>query len=520
MVNIAETNGTEAAREVSDGEWSLYWADRHRRVPPGFLPLLDQWANIDQREARLGVERATPILIDPHARIDPRIARFLRRSRFAFRAEGTQVAYAKDYRLFFTFLWIRGKYWDEAESTDIDDYEAWRRRSEDNPRRIGGAKWARELAAFTLLYDWAVAVGHVARSPVLTHSVRLFGGDEVEVMSNRPKDVRSANVKWLTPRTFRLWRDVGLRGYDAAGLPDPRWRGRNSGRNAAFADLLFDSGLRLREGGCLLTIEVPQALVGQRYYEGTVAAAVAKRRERMFYVEAEALGGVTTYMAVARRAAIRRAQKAGRYDDVRGRRVVTRISRARDRRIAWVDSLGRDGEAAVRSLTPRERTTLFIQGRDGLEPLWLWLGESGLPMDYRSWNAVFGSASDRCAEFGKPIYCTPHVCRHSFALKMLVALHRALDRRYGLDQTERDHIRQVYGDAFDLVKDLLGHQNQQTTRDIYLEPLNGLRLRQVLDGSEDLDTILARVSEASRLVMDIDPNDPNDPNDDPSDEQP
>ena len=101
----------------------------------------------------------------------------------------------------------------------------------------------------------------------------------------------------------------------------------------------------------------------------------------------------------------------------------------------------------------------------------------------------------------------PHVCRHSFALKMLVALHRALDRRYGLDHAERDHVRQIYGDAFDMVKDLLGHQNQQTTRDIYLEPLNGLRLRQLLDGSEDLDTILARVSQASRLVMDIDPDD-------------
>jgi site-specific recombinase XerD len=497
----------EETGEVGDAEWSLYWVDRHSSVSEGFLPQLDQWADIDQREARLGVERGTPILIDPLARIDPRIARFLRRSRFAFRAEGTQVAYAKDYRLFFTFLWIRGKHWDEAEPADIDDYEAWRRRSEDNPRRIGGSKWARELAAFKLLYDWAVAVGHVQRSPVLTRTVRLVGGDEVEVVNHRPKDVRSTNVKWLTPRTFRLWRDIGLRGYDAAGLPDPSWRGRNSGRNAAFADLLFDSGLRLREAGCLLTTEVPQALVGQRYYEGTIAAAVAKRRERMFYIEADALAGVTTYVAVARRAAIRRAQKAGRYDAVRGKRVVTRISQALDRRIAWVDSLGRDGEAAMRSLSPHERTTLFIQGRDGLEPLWLWLGESGLPMDYQSWNKVFGAASDRCAEFGKPIYCTPHVCRHSFALKMLVTLHRALDRRYGVDSAEREHIRQVYGDAFDMVKDLLGHQNQQTTRDTYLEPLNGLRLRQILDGSEELDTVLARVAEASRLVMDIDPND-------------
>ena len=38
---------------------------------------------------------------------------------------------------------------------------------------------------------------------------------------------------------------VGLRGYGADGLPDSGWRGRNDDRNAAFAGLLFESGLRL-----------------------------------------------------------------------------------------------------------------------------------------------------------------------------------------------------------------------------------------------------------------------------------
>jgi hypothetical protein len=77
---------------------------------PGAEALLGQWSEIDRREAELGVEPNTPILIDPRARVDPRLAWFLGRSRFAFRAEGTQLAYVKDYRLFFTFLWIRGKY--------------------------------------------------------------------------------------------------------------------------------------------------------------------------------------------------------------------------------------------------------------------------------------------------------------------------------------------------------------------------------------------------------------------------
>ncbi|MDT2006896.1 integrase [Rhodococcus opacus] len=493
----------ESRADLLGEEWLLYWTSRDVPVPQGFLPQLDAWNTIDSRERALSIEPGTPILIDPTGRVDPRLAYFLRRSRFAFLAEETKHAYAKDYRLFFSFLHQREKQWDQADHEDIDDYESWRRRSEDNPRRIGGSKWARELAAFKLLYGWALAVGHIARSPVLTHTVRRRDGTVLEVANNGPKDVRASNVKWLTPRTYRLWRDIGLRGYDAAGLPQQGWRGRNDGRNAAFADLLFDSGLRLREGGSLLAPEVPHALEDQVYYEGTVAAAIAKRRERMFYVSAAALAGVTTYMATTRRAAIRRAQRQGRYHRLPGMRIVTRISLSKDCRVEWEDRLGRRGDDAIRLIGERGRRLLFIEGTSGPEPLALWLTEGGMPMDYRSWEAVFRSANQRCAQFGKPIITTPHVCRHSFALKMLVTLHRALDQRFGLSREERDDLRKVYGDAFALVKDLLGHRSEQTTRETYLEPLNGIRLATMLDGSEDLDAVLARVAASSRRVMDV-----------------
>jgi hypothetical protein len=124
----------------------LYWTSRGAEIPAGRMDLLDEWADVDDRERALGIETGTPILIDPEHRVDPRLARFLGRSRFSFLAEGSRRSYVKDYRLFFSFLWGRGKGWDEADSDDIDDYEAWRRRSKDNPKRIGGAKWARELA--------------------------------------------------------------------------------------------------------------------------------------------------------------------------------------------------------------------------------------------------------------------------------------------------------------------------------------------------------------------------------------
>jgi hypothetical protein len=65
--------------------------------------------------------------------------------------------------------------------------------------------------------------------------------------------------------------------------------------------LLFSSGLRLREGGCLLTLEVPEAVAGHRYYEGSMAGAVAKRHDSGEYARPAAGQGVPR--AAARQAA-------------------------------------------------------------------------------------------------------------------------------------------------------------------------------------------------------------------------
>jgi hypothetical protein len=69
------------------------------------------------------------------------------------------------------------------------------------------------------LYEWAQRLGHVRASPVLVHGVRFLDGGVIEVADQAPRDVRASNVKWLTPRTYRLWRDVGLLGYGADQVP-------------------------------------------------------------------------------------------------------------------------------------------------------------------------------------------------------------------------------------------------------------------------------------------------------------
>ena len=104
-----------------------------------------------------------------------------------------------------------------------------------------------------------------------------------------------------------------------------------------------------------------------------------------------------------------------------------------------------------------------------------------------------------------PPFATPHMCRHSFALHMLVALHHAMDQRFGLTAEERRDYRLLYGDPWRMVKDLLGHASEQTTRDIYLAPVSDLQVRSLLTEDDDpgVAELLTRIAAASDRVQDI-----------------
>ena len=310
-----------------DKFWTVHWVSDALEIPVGRHPVLDEWRDLVEREDAYGFEPGDPFMVDPEYRVDIRLTRFFSRSSFAHLAKTTKTSYTTDYRVFFDFLWRRGKNWDGATADDLLDFEDWRRRSPRNTARISGAKWNRELAALRRLYEWAARQGHVTVSPVAIRTVRDRHGDLVEVAQAWATDVRSSNVKWLTPRAYRLWRDVGLRGYTAEGRRDASWRGRHDDRNAAYADLLFSSGLRRTEAGSLLTIELPVLAGSQRYFDAQLAAAVAKgKRPRTFYISAAALRDIEAYRATTRRAVIRRAQAAGRYDDLGEVWLVTKVT--------------------------------------------------------------------------------------------------------------------------------------------------------------------------------------------------
>jgi integrase len=507
--------------------WRVFWVPRDAVRTGVRKRLLQGWADLSAREDDAGVRAGDPIFLSPDYRVDPLLSLYVQSGRFRRYTAETRRNYTTDIALFLTFLWNRGKAWTDALERDLEDYEHWRRFARDNPDRVGGSKWDRELAAFTSLYRWAAQNRHIVQNPVATRQVRGRNGEVLTVAAARAKDARPSNVHWLTPRTWRRWTDIGLRGHGRDGVPEPGWAGRLEDRNVAFSRLLVSSGLRRAEGGSLLTFEVPTLqLDGGRYYHGKVAAQVTRsKRARTFYVAADAVGAIEAYMDSSRSWAVRRAQQQSRYEQLPGLRLVTKVTRGVNPSVRWLERDGSSGECPLNGLTVDERTLLFTQGLHGLEPLWLWLNEEGMPFGVHSWEGVFRAANERCERVLTPAnrigldphqvfapYATPHSARHSFALYMLVVLNLLMDHRYGLTEEERRDFRQLYGDPWFMVQQLLGHASRETTVKWYLAPVADLNLRSMLAGAAepvaapmlDLDAVFARVARESEGIQDLD----------------
>lgn len=507
--------------------WQVFWVPRDVERTGVRGSLLEGWEDLPAREDQLGIRAADPIFLAPDYRVDPLLGLYGQSAKFRGYTTETRRNYATDIALLLTALWARGKHWTEVVSKDLEDYEDWRRFAAANPVLIGGSKWDRELSAFASLYSWAKKAGYLSRNPVLMKEVVGRNGQVVAVPEQKADDARPSNVHWLTPRTWRRWIGVGLQGHTREGVPEPGWMGRLEDRNVAFSRTLVSSGLRLSEGGSLLTFEVPKRqLGGGRYYRGKVAAEVTRsKKQRTFYVASDAVGDIETYVASSRAWAVRKAQKAGHYDRLPEMRLVTEVTRSLKPKVRWCDQDGVLGEKELNKLTWQERTLLFEEGPHGPEPLWLWLNERGLPFHPSSWEGVFRTANQRCERILTPPehlrkdphqvyapYATPHSARHSFALFMLVVLNHLMDQRYGLTAEERRDFRLLYGDPWFMVQNLLGHSSRDTTLKHYLTPVADLQLRAMLATAEErveapmpeLDAVFARVARESEGIQDID----------------
>lgn len=502
------------------GSWFVVWVPDPERW--GVLPaegVLGVW-DLPQAVARIGLRPGDPVFVRPDGAVDADLLDFVRSKDFRGLERETKRNYATDIRLLLEFLSSRRVPWRKATEQDLADYRDWRCEAPANPERISGAKWNREAAAFTKLFTW----GKVRPLPV-----------DVSRREDRAADSVSARVSWLTPRTWALWSDIGLRGHDRAGVPVPGWDARTELRNTAFVQLLLSSGLRRQEGGSLLTFELPtQQLRHGRYCHGSIAGAVTRaKRGRTFYASVDAVGQVEAYIESERAWAVQRAQAEGRYERLPVMRLVTKVSRGLKPSVEWVDRDGVVGSRELGRLGWRERQWLFLEGAEGPEPAWLWLSEQGMPMAPDRWNAVFRSANLRCEEVlltpqeralgrgfrlaevrGRSPYATPHSARHSYALYMLVVLNELMENRYGLTRKDRRDFALLFGDPWWLVKTLLGHADVETTKRHYLAPVAHLQLESILAAAKtddqpeeergNLDDVFTRLARESAGIQDID----------------
>jgi len=502
------------------GEWRVVWVPDPGRWGP--LPRTGVLGVVDLPDAvtGMGLQPGDPVFLSPDFTVDRELLDFVRSNVFRWLERETKRNYATDIRILLSFLSSRSVRWRDATVQDLADYRAWRCDAPENPERIGGTKWDREAAAFTKLFKWA----KVVPLPV-----------DVSRLEDRAADSVGSRVSWLTPRTWGLWSDIGLRGHVRGGASAAEWSARTEARNTAFVQLLLSSGLRRQEGGSLLTFEVPtQQLRHGRYCHGQIAGALTRSKcDRTFYASVESLGQVEVYVQSERAWAVQRAQAAGRYERLPFLRLVLKVTRGRDPQVHWVDRDGMEGHQSLSRLKWRERQWFFLDGPEGPEPAWLWLTEQGLPMSPDRWEGVFRGANLRCEQVlltpkerevgrefrmaavqGKTPYATPHAARHSFALYMLVVLNQLMETRYGLSPSERRDFALLFGDPWFLVKTLLGHADVETTKRHYLSPVAHLQLESILaladdaEGKErdieDLDGVFSRLARDSAGIQDID----------------
>ncbi|MDQ0810232.1 site-specific recombinase XerD [Streptomyces sp. B3I7] len=502
-----------------DEWWLVFVPDPERWGPlpeEGVLGVRDLPTALDA----VGLRPGDPVFVRPDFVVDAELLQFALWPDFRDLERESRRNYATDIRLLLSWLWRRGVHWRAATDTDLRAYKEFRVDSPLNPQRVGGAKWNREAAALTQLYKWA----KVSPLPL-----------DVGRRADREASARSSRVSWLTPRTWGLWQDLGLRGLDRDGAPLPGWDGRTELRNTSFVGLALTSGLRRQEAGAMLTFEVPtRRLRSGRYYHGQVASALSRsKRDRTYYTSVESVRQLGAYSESERTWAIQRAQQEGRYEKLPLMRLVTNVTHGRAPVVHWVDRAGVAGRRELSLLDWRERQWLFVEGPHGPEPAWLWLTEQGMPMLPDRWNTVFWQANQRCEEAlltpeereiprplrsaavrGKAPYASPHAARHSMALYMLIVLNELMDKKYGLTVADRRDFAQLYGDPWWLVKTLLGHRDVETTKEHYLNPVMHLQLESILafdtegehgetDRTKDLNGLFAQLARETSGIQDI-----------------
>lgn len=465
-----------------------WWLDFHDSSHP--FVICPEFSDLDPAVMgrQNGAVDGTPLFVAPDGRADPRINRFWRDPSTQKLSVESMRRYAFSLKVWLNFLHAIGTNWDRADPSTLADFKEWRMSAGLASTHVSSNTFHLDLAALMRFYQWASTNCVGVSNPVRFRQVRRAPAGQLDsILDARPSGVRRADVKWLTPSAFRQWRNIGLRGFTAEGVPSSSWIGSVEDRDVAFVNGLFGTGLRCGEWSSLLTIEVPEQHNQRRLLKVWLADACAKRgRGRHYWLPLPVIKEVQFYIREGSRSeAILRAQHDGRYASIRDLLLVESVDA---RGILSI----RDGNQLRRmnlsALDPRLRMRLFKKTDSGLEPLWVWLNTNGMPRPKTAWSKTFTVANERVdrelsSNSHKPtaLWARPHMLRHSFALRWYsIATFVAWNRTAGLTVTEQRDFRNQLGDVWFLLATLLGHRSTETTRNVYLEPFQSLQIDNIV----------------------------------------
>lgn len=482
--------------------WNLHfvdtapWLEESARVSDSFVASVTS-VQTDADRARLGAFTARPFLIDEHGQLHSAVNRFFASARMRNRAASTNRRYARSLKTWINFLASRSEDWDQATEDSILTFMNWRLFDPANPKPVRGNSWSVDLAAIAVFYEWASR--HISGPNLGFELAGASSGErgssgQANPYSFRASSVRNADVKWLSPNAYRLWRNVGLLGLTSEGSERSRWRPRSQSRDSAFTDGLYSSGLRIGELSSLLLDELsPEAarLSGRRYATRTLPSAVTKsNRSRTYWMGVDALNAISIYVDTERADAARRAQHAGTYEQLPGASIIEES--LPDKRELVITPLhgGEKRRLFLDNINPDARRLLFIRDGDHVAPAHVWLNEDGTPRSHRSWYAAFRRANKRVLKAGiSNLACHPHMLRHSFALRWYAVARLSWERKWAWEDHQlTQDFRYQFGDSWSLVQTMLGHSNVSTTKNVYLEPFLSLNVNVLLEyGRSDLD---------------------------------
>ncbi|WP_143740744.1 tyrosine-type recombinase/integrase [Microbacterium sp. SZ1] len=328
---------------------------------------------------------------------------------------------------------------------DLFEYRDHRR------SRLQSSSWNSELSIISNFFRYAREKEWIARDPVAR-----WGSTGRVTMKAKEQHVK--RIRFLTEGQARFFLEAGLRGDGAA----PEARVTFPERDYAFGLTLVSTGLRRLEASLLLEAEIPKSVDASGVH---VFWRVGKGdRPREIWVAEAVATAIDHYRLIEREYVVQRAQRALRKAKRDGRLVMAEVLERHGEPRFRIDGVMMRAEQIGDDL---RRHAVRVRPDGMLDPLALFVMQGGRGPSLKRFNATFNEASERVALFGPHrdsppahLSVTPHIMRHTFAVRMLAAL-----MRHGRETAGNPNLHLTH--PLLVVQELLGHARRDTT-ELYL----------------------------------------------------